>query len=100
MWWVNCPTKAMDNLEEALAIYKLVIFFSKSCKPVVGWNDVITNEEYVLAFREFLQVIKESYKSLKEWPRMLIPETYWIKRIVCHTDGSLTACSFLFFLLS
>ena len=24
MWWVNCPTKAMEDLEEALAIYKLV----------------------------------------------------------------------------
>ena len=69
------------------------IFISKSCRLVVGWNDVIT-------FREFLQVIKESYKSLKEWPRMLIPESFWMKRIVCHTDGSLTACSFVFFLVS
>ena len=24
MWWINCPTKAMDGLKEALAIYKLV----------------------------------------------------------------------------
>ena len=76
------------------------IFFSKSCKLVTGWNELILDEEYVLSFREFLQVIKENYKSLKEWPRMLIPPTYWIKRIVCHTDGSLTACSFVFFLVS
>ena len=31
---------------------------------------------------------------------MLIPETYWIKHIVFHTDGSLTSCSFVFFLVS
>ena len=31
---------------------------------------------------------------------MLIPPTYWIKHILCHTDGSLTACSFVFFLVS
>ena len=24
MWWINCPTKAIDDLEQALAIYKLV----------------------------------------------------------------------------
>ena len=24
MWWVNCPTKAIEDLEDALAIYKLV----------------------------------------------------------------------------
>ena len=24
MWWVNCPAKAMGNIEEALAIYMLV----------------------------------------------------------------------------
>ena len=24
MWWINCPKQALDDLEQALAIYKLV----------------------------------------------------------------------------
>ena len=85
-------------LDPILIAFK--IYFSQSCKILSGWNEICTDEEFVTSFKDFLTIIKASYKSLKTWPRMLISPNYWIKRIICHTDGSLTAASYVFFLIS
>ena len=52
------------------------IFFSKSCKLVTGWNDIITNEEYVLSFRE-LQIFEGVAKVVD--PNDLLDKTHAIQ---------------------
>ena len=78
----------------------LKIYFSMACKLLSNWNEVCTETEFCQTFRDFLEIIKNGYKTLRTWPSLLIPHGFRLKRIVCHTDGSATCASYVFFLVS
>ena len=85
-------------LDPVLIAFK--IYFSMACKLLSNWNEVCTETEFCQAFTDFLEIIKNGYKTLRTWPRLLIPHGFRLKRIVCHTDGSATCASYVFFLVS
>ena len=94
----QCYQVSRAFLDPVLIAFK--IYFSMCCKLLSGWNEICTEIEFCQTFRDFLTIIKAGYKTLRTWPRLLIPHGYKLKRIVCHTDGSATCASYVFFLVS
>ena len=93
----HCYMVSGSFLDPVLISFK--IHFSMASKLLSNRNEVCLDSEFVQTFRDFLEIIKNGYKSLRKWPRLLIPHGFRLKRIVCHTDGSATAASYVFFLI-
>ena len=94
----QCYMVSGSFLDPVLISFK--IHFSMACKLLSNWHEECVDPEFVQTFRDFLEIIKNGYKSLRKWPRLLIPHGFKLKRIVCHTDGSAVAASYVFFLIS
>ena len=76
------------------------ILFSQGCKHVQNWKQQIDDKDFLLAFRDYISIVKGSYKQLLEWPRLIVPHGFSIKRIILHSDGGLHASSWVLFIVS
>ena len=76
------------------------IFFSRGCRHVQSWKEPIEDKDFLLAFRDFLTVIKGGYKELLAWTKLMVPQGFTFKRLVLHSDGGLHAPSWVLFIIS